>query len=173
MYGEIFGKFGVNCLIPSRKHSSSEISCNRSHLILVMRIWWGINSALANILLFHPARSCTLSRDILCALATWNKTYRHPDARRQSSNIFAPRPRSHRPRISVISHPHYSFSPIRSCQIKVRLRNYYPSRHGLSPLDNRLRQTVAVIKHDLFHNSSVSPTIVNRHVDILRQGLHR
>ncbi len=116
--GKFFGKFGVNCLIPSRKHSSSEISCNRSHLILVMRIWWGINSALANILLFHPARSCTLSRDILCALATWNKTYRHPDARRQSSNIFAPRPRSHRPRISVISHPHYSFSPIRSCQIK-------------------------------------------------------
>ena len=71
--GKFFGKFGVNCLIPSRKHSSSEISCNRSHLILVMRIWWGINSALANILLFHPARSCTLSRDILCALATWNK----------------------------------------------------------------------------------------------------
>lgn len=55
--GKFFGKFGVNCLIPSRKHSLSEISCNRSHLIPVMRIWWGIKSALTNILLSHPAPS--------------------------------------------------------------------------------------------------------------------
>lgn len=59
--GKFFGKFGVNCLIPSRKHSSSEISCNRSHLILVMRIWYGISAGITNNLLLHPG----------CSFGTW------------------------------------------------------------------------------------------------------